>query len=171
MKTASGIVALILGILAVLNIGGCVKAEQDYSQLEAYHSSAAGTAEDFARGYQSGSQGDLFGATLNLVDQTRGLREAVRSARMSAWLCLIGTGIALAVSRFSVVSPEKKASNRMPFTGTTPQSAVDKPKSEAAPEELPNIEQRLRTLEQLKTAELISADEYEASMRRILDAI
>ena len=171
MKTASGIVALILGILAVLNIGGCVKAEQDYSQFEAYHNSTAGTAEDFARGYQSGSQGDLFGATLNLVDQTRGLREAVRSARISAWLCLIGTGIALAVSRFSAASPIMKPNHRVTFTRTVPKSPAEKSRSNAAPEELPTVEQRLRTLEQLKTADLISADEYEASMRRILDAI
>lgn len=171
MKTASGVIALVLGILTVLNVGGCVKAEHDYSQFEAYQNSAAGTAENFARGFQSGSQGDLFGATLNLVDQERGLGEAVRSARNSAWLCLIGTGIALTVSLFTAAPRKTAATAPIPETRTTSNRSIRKPRPEAAAKVAPSVEQRLRALEQLRVAQLISADEYEASMRRILDAI
>lgn len=64
MKTASGIVALLLSLLTLLNVAGCSKAEKEYDSFIAYNNSAQGSVEGFMRGWSSASQGDPFGAVL-----------------------------------------------------------------------------------------------------------
>jgi hypothetical protein len=93
MKKASGIAAVILGVLSFFNIAGCIKAEHDYSQFESYSNSSVGEVEGFVRGLRSGSQGDPFGAALDIVSQGRTLSEDASSSSFWAWTCTIATVI------------------------------------------------------------------------------
>ena len=105
MKTASGVIALILGILGIFNVGGCIKTRDEYRSFLRYNNSSAGVVESVVRGFEGGSKGDPFGAVLGYVDQARALQSAVSNAQSSAWLCVIGTGVSLAVYVVSVSRP------------------------------------------------------------------
>ena len=111
MKNASGIAALILGILSVFSIAGCVKAQHEYSQFMSYSNSSEGAVEGFFRGLQRGSQGDPFGAVLDIVSQERTLKEEASSSRFWAWIFVIATVISLVVYAGARATQPKPASN------------------------------------------------------------
>ena len=166
MKTASGIIALILGLLTMLNIAGCSKAEQAYNEFIAYSNSAPGTVEGFMRGWRGASQGDPFGAVLDVADQHHALQAKVGDARWSAWACLIGTAVALIV--YAAIPSEK-------LTATSPaisaSSAVLTPMPSGVPAARHTVEERLRTLLRLKERGLITNEEYDARSRKIMELI
>ena len=166
MKTASGIIALILGLLTLLNIAGCSKAQKEYDDFVAYSNSTRGGMEGFMRGWSSGSRGDPFGAALDIADQERSLISGAKDARWSAWACLVGTVLASVVC---AAIPSKKSAMPLPITPAS--SSVRTPMPPAIFRPQHSIEERLRTLLQLQEAGLISDDEYQTRSREIIGQI
>jgi hypothetical protein len=132
MKTAGGIVALLLGLLTLL------------------------------RGYSGASQGDPFGAILNIADQQRTLIANAKDARWSAWACLIGTVLASIVC---AVVPSKTPA------ATSPVASVSRPAPPVTFQAEHTVEERLRTLLQLRETGFITDGEYQVRTREIVEQI
>lgn len=93
VKTASGIAALILGILTIFNVGGCVSAER---KLEAF---TTGADDDeaprlFLETLRGISQDDPLRGISGLFERKATLTEDAETSRNCAWLCLIGAAAA-----------------------------------------------------------------------------
>jgi len=93
MRSASGIIALLLFILAIFNVGGCINAE---SKLQAFTS---GSDPDeaprmFLETAQGITQNDPWRGISNMFDRKAALTSDAEGAQLGAWLCMIGAAVA-----------------------------------------------------------------------------
>lgn len=100
IRTASGIIALILAVLASMNIASCRSAEQKLVVFESGNDSSE-TARMFVEGMHAISQGDPSGVFQGALDRHEALKQDAESSNQGAWLCLIGMGVAGGVFIFS----------------------------------------------------------------------
>ena len=100
VRTVSGVIALILGLLTIFNIGGCMNAKSKLARLQSGSDPMDG-AQMFVQTFQGASQGDPLRGVSGMLDEARSLEEDQDSCCLGAWLCLVGTVIAGGVSRFA----------------------------------------------------------------------
>ena len=101
IRTVSGVIALLLGLLAIFNIGGCVNAKAKLAQFQHGPEAGVDMLVDTARGI---NQGDPLRGLSDLLGTAHSLQADYEDSQLYAWLCLIGTAVAGSVFRFSAPS-------------------------------------------------------------------
>jgi CDP-diglyceride synthetase len=96
IRTVSGIIALILGVLAVINIGGCVNAKSDLAKMESGSNTADSVAlfVDTVRGF---NEGDPLRGVAGMIGQVRKAQQEAEGFQSGAWLCILGFGVSAVV--------------------------------------------------------------------------
>lgn len=96
LRSASGIIGLLLVLLAIFNIGGCVNAER---RLDAFTNGSDPNEGPrvLMDTLQGMGQDDPLRGISGLFERKRELTEEVENARLGAWLCLIGAAVACGV--------------------------------------------------------------------------
>ena len=104
IRTTSGIIALILGVLAAINIGGCstAKAKLDAFETGTDPSVAPRVLLETAQGV---NQGDPLRGIQGMVDQHDSLKSEYEEFRVGAQLAAIGAAVAGCV--FACSTPKK----------------------------------------------------------------
>jgi hypothetical protein len=82
LRTTSGVIAIVLGVLAVMNIGGCIKAENKKSSYETY-----GTSENQSMILNTLSNFTGWGASDSGYDT---VKSDVETFELSAVICSVG---------------------------------------------------------------------------------
>ena len=100
IRTVSGVIALILGLLTIFNIGGCMNAKSKLARLQSGND-PTDSAQMFVDTFQGASQGDPLRGVSGMLDQVRSLKDDYEGFQLGAWLCLVGTVVACGVFRFS----------------------------------------------------------------------
>lgn len=93
IRTVSGVIALILGLLAIFNIGGCMNAS---SKLAVFQrgGSDMDTAEMFVDTMRGMSQNDPLRGVSGLMEKAHSLQDDYEGFQVGAWLCVIGAAVA-----------------------------------------------------------------------------
>ena len=110
LRSASGIIGLLLFILAIFNVGGCINAQH---KLQAFTS---GSDPDeaprlFLETAQGISQDDPLRGISGLFERKAALTQDAESAQIGAWLCLIGAAVAEVV--FYLSSSSTKSGRKL----------------------------------------------------------
>jgi len=92
LHTASGIIALILALLAVFNIGGCINAQQKLERFQSGSDPYTGV-EMMVETFRGANEGDPLRGISGLLDKSQSLNEDLENSQVGAWLCLIGAAI------------------------------------------------------------------------------
>ena len=100
VRTVSGIIALILALLTIFNVGGCVNTGAKLTKFQR-GDSAIDTANMFVDTFRGASEGDPMRGVSGMLDKAQSLQDEYESSRLGAWLCLIGTAVAAGVYRFA----------------------------------------------------------------------
>jgi len=88
-QTVSAIIALILGVLATINIGGCVYSQHKLNTFE-QGGDESSTAKMFVDTMQGMSQSDPLRGMQGLFDRHQALKDDADSSQLWAWLCMLG---------------------------------------------------------------------------------
>ena len=93
IRTVSGVIALLLGLLAIFNIGGCMNAQSKLASFRRGDNAMDGMEMlvDTARG---ANEGDPLRGVAGLMDKAHSLQDDYESSQLGAWLCLVGTAVA-----------------------------------------------------------------------------
>ena len=103
IRTVSGVIALILGLLAVFNIGGCMNANSKLATFQR-GGSDMDTAEMFVDTMRGMSQNDPLRGVSGLMEKAHSLQDDYEGFQVGAWLCVVGTAVASVVFRLSAAA-------------------------------------------------------------------
>ena len=100
IRTVSGVIALILGLLAIFNIGGCMNAQGKLTKFQRGDDPLDGV-NMFVDTFRGANEGDPLRGVAGLTDKARSLQDDCEGFQVGAWLCLVGTVVAGGVCRFA----------------------------------------------------------------------
>ncbi len=93
IRTVSGVIALVLGLLTIFNIGGCMNAHSKLASFQHGDNAMDGMdmLVDTARGM---NEGDPLRGVAGLMDKAHSLQDDYEGFRTGAWLCVVGAAVA-----------------------------------------------------------------------------
>ncbi len=100
IRTVSGVITLILGLLTILNIGGCMNAQGKLTKFQRGDDALDGV-NMFVDTFRGANEGDPLRGVAGLTDKVRSLQDDCEGFQVGAWLCLVGTVVAGGVCRFA----------------------------------------------------------------------
>lgn len=99
VRTVSGVIALVLGLLAVLNVGGCMNAQSKLARFQD-GSDPQDAMNMFVETARGASQNDPLRGVAGLMDKAHSLQDDYEGFQVGAWLCVVGTAVAGGVCLF-----------------------------------------------------------------------
>jgi len=93
IQTVSGIIALILGVLAAINIAGCVHSQHKLDTFEKGSDESSG-AQMILDTIQGINQNDPLRGIQGLFDRHQALKDDADNFQLGAWVFLIGASVA-----------------------------------------------------------------------------
>ena len=103
IRTVSGVIALILGLLAIFNIGGCMNASSKLATFQR-GDNATDNMDMFVDTMRGMSQNDPLRGVSGLMEKAHSLQDDYAGFQVGAWLCVVGTVVAGIVFRFSTAA-------------------------------------------------------------------
>ena len=103
IRTVSGVIALILGLLAIFNIGGCMNASSKLATFQR-GDSATDNLDMFVDTMRGMSQNDPLRGVSGLMEKAHSLQDDYEGFQIGAWLCVVGTVVVGVVFRFSTAA-------------------------------------------------------------------